>query len=177
MYIASYLQSITPHFALGVDATLQRPRPDIEDVSLAYHAKWHNLVPSVEGNPAGGKGSWTGTAQILQNGAWLGTYHQKLAERVEAGVELLVIPAPNPAERKAYATVGLKYEFRMAKFRGQIDSGGKVIALLESQINPIMSLALSSEVDHMKVRSSFSSLVLLGLAKADHESTGWTEHE
>ncbi len=158
-YLVSYLQSVTPHLALGVEAVLQKPSPDIEDVSLGYMAKYSSLVPSPDGNPAGGKDSWIATAQILTQGVWQGTYYQKLSDRVDAGVELVIVPAPNPRERKAIATVGLKYDFRMATFRGMVDSTGKVSALLEQRLSPAFAFLVAGEMDHFKVRFCFPLLV------------------
>lgn len=152
-YLASYLQSVTPHLALGVEAVLQRPTPEMRDLSLGYMAKYASLQPAPDGNPSGGKDSWIATAQILTQGVWQGTYYQKLADRVEAGVELVIVPAPNPRERKAMATLGLKYDFRMATFRGQVDSTGKVSALLEQRLSPAFAFLVAGEMDHFKVSS------------------------
>lgn len=149
-YLASYLQSITAHLALGVEAVLQRPTPDIEEASLGYMAKYHSIKRGEDGQP--GKDSFIATAQLLTQGVWQATYWQKLADRIDAGVDLIVVPAPNPRERKAIATVGLKYDFRMASFRGQVDSTGKVSALLEQRLSPAFAFLVAGEMDHFKVR-------------------------
>ncbi|BGP25022.1 mitochondrial import receptor subunit TOM40 [Rhodotorula toruloides] len=150
-YIAAYLQSITPHFAVGVETLYQRPTPDMEDCSLGYMAKWHNVKKDEAGNQL--KDSWIATAQVMSQGIWQATYWKKLADRVDAGVDLVCIPAMNPRERKAVATAGVKYDFRTATFRGQVDSTGKVSALLEQRLSPAFALLLAGEMDHVKQTS------------------------
>lgn len=151
-YLASYLQSVSQHIALGVDAVYQRPTPDLEECTLGYMAKWHHVTKDeLTGQSA--KDSWIATAQILTQGVWQATYWQKLSERVEAGVDLMIAPALNPRERKAIATAGVKYDFRMATFRGQVDSDGKVSALLEQRLSPAFAFLVAGEMDHVKVRS------------------------
>ena len=56
-----------------------------------------------------------------------------------------------PAKRDAVATLGAKYDFRMATFRGQIDSVGKVGMLLEQRFTPAFAFLVSGEIDHAKV--------------------------
>ena len=153
-YLASYLQSITPRFALGVDAVYQRPTPEIAECALGYSAKWHKVATDLTtGQPA--KDSWIATAQVMPQGMLNFTYWRKLAERVDAGVDLVVIPALQPRERKAIATAGVKYDMRMATFRGQVDSQGKVSALLEQRLSPTFAFLVSGELDHVKNTSKF----------------------
>jgi len=149
-YLASYLQSVTPNFALGVETVYQRPTPQMEDCAIGYMAKWHNTAL----DPTTGQhtpNSWIATAQLLSQGVWQATYWRKLAERVDAGVELVMIPALSPRERKAVATAGVKYDFRMATFRGQADSQGKISALLEQRLSPAFAFLVAGELDHVKV--------------------------
>ena len=157
-YMAAYLQSLTPHFAVGVETLYQRPTPDMEDCSIGYMAKWHDVKKDEGGNPL--KDSWIATAQVMSQGIWQATYWKKLAERIDAGVDLVVVPALNPRERKAVATVGAKYDFRMSTFRGQVDSTGKVSALLEQRLSPAFALGLAGEIDHVKVSGLSSSPLL-----------------
>ncbi len=56
-----------------------------------------------------------------------------------------------PAKREAVATIGAKYEFRMASFRGQVDSQGKVGMLLEQRFTPAFAFLVGGEIDHWKV--------------------------
>lgn len=152
-YIAAYLQSITPHFAVGVETLYQRPTPDVEDCSVGYLAKYHRVERDEMGQHL--KGSWIATAQVMSQGIWQATYWKKLADRVDAGVDLMVMPALDPRERKAVATAGVKYDFRMATFRGQVDSTGKVAALLEQRFSPAFAFLVAGEIDQVKNTSKF----------------------
>jgi len=69
---------------------------------------------------------------------------------VEVAADLQVIAAPT--RRDAIATLGAKYDLRMSTFRAQVDSTGKVSALLEQRFAPTLSFLLSGEIDHSKVR-------------------------
>ena len=151
-YLASYLQSVTPHFAVGVETVLQRPTPDVEEAAIGYMAKYHSIKKGEDGQP--GKDSWIATGQILAQGVWQATYWQKLADRIDAAADLVIVPAPNPRERKAIATVGIKYDFRASAFRGQVDSTGKVSALLEQRLSPAFAFLIAGEMDHFKVSLS-----------------------
>jgi mitochondrial import receptor subunit TOM40 len=99
---------------------------------------------------------WTALLQVAPSAATTFGYIQRLTDCIDAGAELAVVPSALPRGRQAVATVGVKYEYRPATFRGQIDSTGKVAAYLEHRINPIMSFLLSGEIDHAKVRSVLS---------------------
>lgn len=157
-YIAAYLQSLTPHFAVGVETLYQRPTPEMEDCSVGYIAKWHDVKKDEQGQAL--KDSWIATAQLMSQGIWQATYWKKLAANIDAGVDLICVPALNPRERKAVATAGVKYDFRLATFRGQVDSTGKVSALLEQRLSPAFAFNVAGEIDHVKVRPSSASLSL-----------------
>ncbi|GAA5999996.1 hypothetical protein JCM10207_006006 [Rhodosporidiobolus poonsookiae] len=152
-YIAAYLQSLTPNFALGVETMYQRPTPDMEDCAVGYMAKWDNVKKDEAGSPL--KDSWIATAQIMSQGIWQATYWKKLAERVDAGVDLMVVPALSPRDRKAVATAGVKYDFRMSTYRGQVDSTGKVSMLLEQRLSPAFAVLFAGEIDHVKSTSKW----------------------
>lgn len=152
-YFASYLQSVSQNLALGVDTIYQRQAPGVEDCSVGYMAKYHSVTKDEQGQHA--KDSFIATAQILPQGLWMASYWQKLAPNVEAAVDIVVSPAVNPRERKAVATAGVKYEFRQSAFRGQVDSTGKVSALLEQRLSPAFAFLVSGEMDHAKVGFSF----------------------
>ncbi len=59
-----------------------------------------------------------------------------------------------PAKREAVATLGAKYDFRMATFRGQVDSNGKVGMLLEQRFTPAFAFMVGGEIDHAKVSAT-----------------------
>jgi mitochondrial import receptor subunit TOM40 len=62
---------------------------------------------------------------------------------------LQVIAMPN--RREAITTIGAKYDLRLATFRAQLDSTGKVSALLEQRFTPTFAFLISGEIDHFKV--------------------------
>ena len=142
IFVASYLQSLTSKFALGAEVVYQKPPFEgPEDAALSYVGKYT------------GK-DWIATGQLQASGILQATYWQKLAERIEAGVDLLISPGLGPMQKKAVTKAGVRYDFRQSCFRGQIDSQGKVAALLEHRLTPAFALLLSGEIDHWKV--SFS---------------------
>lgn len=146
VYIASYLQSITKNLALGVESLYQRSAQNSE-LANSYLAK----ITSTDK-------SWIATAQVQPQGVLQATYWQKLSEKVEVAADLQVINAPT--RRDAVATLGARYDFRAAQFRAQIDSTGKVSALLEQRFIPAFAFLVSGEIDHFKVFLPSSSSCL-----------------
>lgn len=139
IYVGSYLQSLTKNIALGVESLYQRPSPDLSELSVSYLAK----VTGTDKN-------WIATAQVQPAGLLSATYWQKLSEKVEVAADLQLVVAPT--RREAVATFGAKYDLRLSTFRAQIDSTGKVSALLENRFTPTFAFLLSGEIDHFKVR-------------------------
>lgn len=139
IYMGSYLQSLTKNLALGVETLYQRPSPEEGELSTSYLAKYTSNDKS-----------WIATAQLQTAGIMQATYWQKLSEKVEVAADLQVIAAP--ARRDAIATLGAKYDLRLATFRAQLDSTGKVAALLEQRFTPNFAFLVSGEIDHFKVR-------------------------
>ena len=146
IYVGSYLQSVTPGLALGFEAIWQRQaitsRPES---TLSYCAKYRGA-------------DWIASAQLQAQGAIAASYWKKLSDKVEAGVDMNLQFAPNPAaammgapSREGTATVGAKYDFRASTFRAQVDSAGKVSCLLEKRIAMPISLTFAGEIDHVKV--------------------------
>lgn len=138
IYIGSYLQSLTRNFALGVESIYQRPSPGLSELSISYLAK----VTATQKN-------WIATAQIQPAGILQATYWQKLSEKVEVAADLQLIAATG--RRDAIATLGAKYDLRLSTFRAQLDSSGKVSALLEQRFTPAFAFLVSGEIDHLKV--------------------------
>jgi mitochondrial import receptor subunit TOM40 len=138
IFTGGYLQSITKNLAVGFETLYQQPVAQSPDMSMALHAKL-----------AATDKSWIATAQVQHAGIIQATYWQKLSEKVEAAVDLQVLSTP--IRRDAIATLGVKYDFRMATFRAQLDSTGKVSALLEQRFHPSFGFLISGEIDHFKV--------------------------
>ena len=137
MYFASYLQSITKNLAVGFESLHQRAS-GMTDTSTSYLAKY-----------TGSDKDWIASAQLQPSGALQATYWQKLGDKVEAAADLHLVNAPQ--RRDAVATLGLKYDLRMSTFRAQLDSTGKVSALLEQRFAPTFAFLVSGEIDHFKV--------------------------
>lgn len=148
IYVGSYLQSITKNIALGIESIYQRPTPESSEFSSAYLAK----ITGTDKN-------WIATAQTQGLGILQATYWHKLSEKVEAAADLQVIALPQ--RREAIATIGAKYDLRLATFRAQLDSTGKVSALLEQRFTPTFAFLIAGEIDHFKVCVSASRLIFL----------------
>lgn len=148
IYIGSYLQSITPRLALGLEAVYQRPAANMGPESmLSYAARY--------------KGDdWIASAQFLTQGGLQGSYWRRLSDKVETGLDLnLSLVGLGMAQggmmggpkTDGTATLGVKYDFRASNFRGQIDSTGKISCLLEKRVVPLVGITFAGELDHVKV--------------------------
>ncbi|KDQ60810.1 hypothetical protein JAAARDRAFT_151570 [Jaapia argillacea MUCL 33604] len=137
IYIGSYFQSLTKNLALGVETLYQRPTPDMTETMTSYLAKWTSTDKS-----------WIATAQLQPAGILQATYWQKLGEKVDVAADLQLIAAPT--RRDAVATLGAKWDLRMSTFRAQVDSTGKVSALLEQRFAPTFAFLIGGEIDHFK---------------------------
>lgn len=146
IYIGSYLQSLTKNLALGVETLYQRPQPEVSETTTSYLAKFISTDKN-----------WIATAQVQPAGIVQATYWHKLSDKVEVAADLQLIAAPT--RRDAIATLGAKYDLRLSTFRAQVDSTGKVAALLEQRFTPAFAFLISGEIDHFKVCFSFSFLI------------------
>ena len=97
--------------------------------------------------------NWIAAAHFQPQGVVTASYWQRLGEKVEAAADLTLVNTP--AKREGTAALGVKYDLRMATFRAQLDSSGKVSALLEQRFAPTFSFLISGEIDHFKVCSCF----------------------
>lgn len=143
IYTASYLQAVTANLAVGAERVTQRTASAAESRT------------SLVGRYVGEGGDWVGTVQVGGGGpgAIQASYWQRLDDKVEAGVELQTMIAPGV--REAVATMGAKWEFRASTFRGQVDTTGKVQAVLEEKLAPGFSILFSGDLDHAKGQSKF----------------------
>jgi mitochondrial import receptor subunit TOM40 len=90
----------------------------------------------------------------------------RYSEKVDFGTEIQLVTAGG--RRDAVATVGGKFEFRRSTFRGQVDTTGKVAAVLEEKIVPGFSFLISGEMDHSKVRGVAATAVVVVVAAVGH---------
>ncbi|KAJ7219287.1 eukaryotic porin-domain-containing protein [Mycena pura] len=159
IYVGSYLQSITKNLALGFESIFQRPMPDVAELSTAYLAK---ITASDK--------SWIATAQTQGLGVLQATYWQKLSEKVEVAADLQLIALP--ARREAITTLGAKYDLRLATFRAQLDSTGKVSAFLEQRFTPTFAFLMSGEIDHFKNAAKVGVGVMIESSSLTPEEMG-----
>lgn len=155
IFIGSYLQSVTPSLALGLEAIWQRAALNQgPETAVSYCARY--------------KGSdWIASAQIQAQGAINTSYWRRLTDKVEAGVDLNLQFAGlsgagmmgGPIRKEGVTTVGAKYDFRMSTFRAQVDSTGKLSCLLEKVVAPPVRLTFAADMDHFKVRNPLPRLL------------------
>ncbi|KAI8978546.1 eukaryotic porin/Tom40 [Pilobolus umbonatus] len=146
LFMASYLQSVTQQLVLGSEIVIQRPTAEMEMTAMSFVGKYT------------GK-DYIATAQVQDVGAIQASYYQRINEKVEFGVELNMMA--QEGRREAVATVGGKFDFRQATFRGQIDTTGRVSAVLEEKMAPGFSFLISGDLDHMKGQSKFGIGIML----------------
>ncbi|KAF1812845.1 eukaryotic porin family protein [Eremomyces bilateralis CBS 781.70] len=147
MVIGSYLQSVTPKLALGMEGMWQRlDMQHPPDVMMSYVGRYKTR-------------EWIASARVLGQGAVQASFWKRLSEKVEAGADLNLSFAGmgNPQAammgapgKEGVATFGVKYDFRASSYRAQIDSQGKMGCLLEKSIAPPVRVTFSGELDQWK---------------------------
>ena len=151
IFIASYLQAVTPSLAVGLEAIWQRGALNTgPETAISYSAKY--------------KGSdWIASVQLQAQGAISTSYWRRLTDKVEAGVDLNLQFQPGMGGRggammgsglrkEGTTTLGAKYDFRASTFKAQVDSGGRLSCLLEKRVAPFVQLTFAGELDQFKVR-------------------------
>lgn len=177
LHFVSLLHSLTPKLSLGFETIIQRTSPSDMVPATSYLLKYsstaqpkattQDVLPPSAPQPAGVPfvPTWTATAQLQPSGNIQTTYFQRLSDKVDVALDLQTMIQPasfmGPAKREALATLGAKYEFRMATFRGQIDSAGKVGMLLEQRFTPAFAFLVGGEIDHAKNSSRFGVGVMI----------------
>lgn len=119
------------------------------DTAVSYVARYNNA------------GKWIASAQVQGTGALVASFWRKVSDKVEAGLETQIAASVKQVADplmgvgfepvvEGTTTIGAKYEYRTAVFRGQLDSKGKVSAFLEKRILPTVSVLFSGEIDQFK---------------------------
>lgn len=162
MYIGSYLQSVTKNLAVGVESIYQRASADMTDLHNSWHARY-----------TGSNKNWIATAGLPGPGVLQATYWQKFGEQVEAAADLQMVATPD--RRDAIATLGLKYDLRMSTFRAQLDSTGKVAALLEQRFAPTFVFTVGGEIDHFKNTARVGMGVMIESSSLTPEEMGMVQ--
>ncbi|KAH7318554.1 eukaryotic porin/Tom40 [Stachybotrys elegans] len=154
IYIGSYLQSITPKLALGMETLYQRTAlTQGPECVTSYAARYKS-------------NDWIATAQLQAAMGTLNTsFWRKISDKVQAGVDLTLGLVPSAGgvmgggmQKDGTATIGAKYDFRMSTFRAQVDSNGKLSCVLEKRVAPPVMMTFAADIDH------FSQQAKLGLA-------------
>lgn len=147
IFIGSYLQSVTPRLALGMEAVWQRAAMTHgPETAVSYCARYKTP-------------DWVASAQLQAQGALNATYWRRITDRVQAGVDMTLSIAPGAGglmggvQKDGITTIGAKYDFRMSSFRAQVDSKGKLSCLLEKRVAPPITLTFAADVDHYSVSS------------------------
>lgn len=142
IFVASYLQSVSSRLALGGECALQHPTPDVSETQ-------GTLVAAYTGQ------DFVWTSSLAQIGVLQTSFHHRVSDTVEMAAELQVMIAPDGSRRDAICTVGGKWDFRQSCFRGQVDTSGRVAAILEQKLAPGLSVLMTGDIDHMKGASKF----------------------
>lgn len=153
IFIGSYLQSVTPKLALGLETVWQRPSlGQGPETAVSYCARYKAA-------------DWVATAQLQAAMGTLNTsFWKKISDRVQAGVDLTLGLVPSAGmmggglQKEGVTALGVKYDFRMSTFRAQADSNGKLSCLLEKRVAPPVMLTFAADIDH------FTQQAKLGLA-------------
>jgi mitochondrial import receptor subunit TOM40 len=148
IFIGSYLQSISPGLALGMEAIWQRAAISTgPETVVSYVAKYRGA-------------DWIASAQLQAQGAISTSYWRRLSDKVEVGADLNLQFQPGMGGRgglmgdlrkEGTATLGAKYDFRASSFRAQADSTGRISALLEKKVLPFVQVTFAAELDQLKV--------------------------
>jgi mitochondrial import receptor subunit TOM40 len=139
IFIGSYLQSVTPKLALGLETLWQRPSlSQGPECAVSYAARYKSA-------------DWIATAQLQAAMGTLNTsYWRRLSDKVQAGVDLSLglVPSPGGLQKEGVTTIGAKYDFRMSTFRAQVDSKGKLSCALEKRVAPPVMMTFAADIDH-----------------------------
>ena len=147
IFIGSYLQSVTPKLALGLETLWQRPSlSQGPECAVSYAARYKSA-------------DWIATAQLQAAMGTLNTsYWRRLSDKVQAGVDLSLGLVPSPGglmggglQKEGVTTIGAKYDFRMSTFRAQVDSKGKLSCALEKRVAPPVMMTFAADIDHFTV--------------------------
>ncbi|CEJ80955.1 Putative Mitochondrial import receptor subunit TOM40 [[Torrubiella] hemipterigena] len=144
IYIGSYLQSVTPKLALGMETLWQRPSlSQGPECAVSYCARYKSA-------------DWVATAQLqAAMGTLNTTFWRRLSDKVQAGVDMSLGLVPTAGgmmggglQKEGVTTIGAKYDFRMSTFRAQVDSKGKISCLLEKRVAPPVMMTFAADIDH-----------------------------
>uniref|UniRef100_A0A0C9S9K2 TSA: Wollemia nobilis Ref_Wollemi_Transcript_56_1724 transcribed RNA sequence n=1 Tax=Wollemia nobilis TaxID=56998 RepID=A0A0C9S9K2_9CONI len=141
-YGANYIQSVSPHLALGGELFwLGHQRKS--GVGFAGRYNTDKMVA---------------TGQVASTGIVALSYVQKVSEKVSLASEFMY----NHLTRDTTTTFGYDYLLRQCRLRGRLDSNGCVAAYLEERLNMGVNFVLSAEIDHWKKDYKFGFGMTVG---------------
>lgn len=156
IYIGSYLQSVTPKLALGMETLWQRPSlTQGPECAVSYCARYKSL-------------DWVATAQLqAAMGTFNTSYWRRISEKVQAGVDLSLGLVPSAGglmggglQKEGVTTVGAKYDFATSTFRAQVDTKGKMSCVLEKRMGQPILMTFAADLDHFTVRTHHQPLFI-----------------
>lgn len=125
LFGVSYLQSVMPNLALGVEAYYHGKH---RKVISAYAGKWTDR-------------DWVGMATYGAMGTLQLAYLRKVGHRIRYGSELVY----NHASGEAQTTCGVEMDLGQTRFVSSVDSTYRVATSIESRVLPNFVLSLSAE--------------------------------
>lgn len=146
IYTASYLQSVHPNVALGLEAIMQR-MPDPMRARRMYQETALNFVTRFMMDKS------ILTVNLQQLSAMQASFFHKVSEKVEIGAEWqAVLVGPR---KDSLCTASVKLDYKQAAIRAQVDTTGKIGMHYEEKLFPGFSLLLFGELDHVKQASKW----------------------
>lgn len=159
IFVFSYLQSLTRNLALGGECLVTRSPMMPSGNATSLIGKWTSTDKS-----------WIASASLMPDNTLNATYWHKLSEKVDVAAELMM--SAGSVRREGLATLAAKYDLRMSTFRAQVDSAGKVGAVLEQRFTPVFAFTLNGEIDHFKVCILLSGLFYIHLTRETEHRKG-----
>ncbi|KAJ3039049.1 translocase of outer mitochondrial membrane [Rhizophlyctis rosea] len=168
IYQVAYLQSVSRSLAVGGEFVYQRPNPEIEEPSLTLALRYAPppaTLPNPTTIPTGMQSPFPPvnprdptqvftTTFAPSSGLLHSTYWRRLNQRLEVSAELQALLSKGSrmgeGRREGIATVGFKLDTISATIRGQVDSQGRLSAVVEERIAPGIALQLAGEIDYGK---------------------------
>lgn len=95
---------------------------------------------------------------IASFGPLIANYVREVSPKVSFATELFL----DTRTRDSQVTLGYKFNLSRASVIGNVDSTGKVVAILEERINPAFTLSLCGELNHVNNTQSFGIGVNIG---------------
>ncbi|RXH78934.1 hypothetical protein DVH24_034141 [Malus domestica] len=126
LFGANYIQSVTPHMALGGEVFWAGQH---RKSGIGYAARYNT-------------DKMVATGQVASTGMIALSYVQKVSDKVSLASDFMY----NYMSRDVTASFGYDYILRQCRLRGKIDSNGTVAAFLEERLNMGLNFVLSAEL-------------------------------